>query len=55
MVQGYLDYKKNPNLKLGEIREYKGYSEAEIVTKKQKAMVDRVIINKNTGRMRSMY
>jgi hypothetical protein len=52
MMEGYLDYTENPNLKVGEIREQKHSFEAEIVTKNEGALVDKVIIDKITGWMR---
>jgi hypothetical protein len=52
MMEGYLDYTENPNLKVGEIREREDSFEAEIVTKKEGAVVDKVIIDKTTGGMR---
>lgn len=52
MMQGYLDYTGNPNLTLGNVEEKDGVFEGEIVTKKEGSLVDRVIIDKRTGRMR---
>ena len=52
MMQGYLDYTENPNLKLGDVRETEGFFEGEIVTKKESALVDKVRVDKKTGRMR---
>jgi hypothetical protein len=52
MMEGYLDYTGNPNLKLGEMREKDGFFEGEIVTKQEGALVDKVIVDKRTGRMR---
>jgi hypothetical protein len=51
-VEGYLDYTENPNLKVGKIRERTESFEAEIVTKKEGALVDKVITDKITGWMR---
>jgi len=52
MMEGYLDYTGNPNLSLGEVLEKEGFFEGEIVTKQEGALVDKVIIDKRTGRMR---
>lgn len=52
MMQSYLDYTGNPNLKLGKVEEKDGVFEGDIVTKKEGSLVDRVIIDKGTGRMR---
>ena len=54
-AENYLDYTGNPNLKVGEIHEKDGAFEAEIVTKKEGSLVDKVIIDKRTGRMRFTY
>jgi hypothetical protein len=55
IVKNYLNSTRNPNLKLGKIKD-EGYAfEAEIVTKKGGSLVDKVLVNKNTGWMRSVY
>ncbi len=55
IVENYLNSTRNPNLKLGKIKD-EGYAfEAEIVTKKNGSLVDKVLVNKNTGWMRSVY
>lgn len=55
ILQGHLDSTRNPNLKLGKIED-KGQSfEAEVVTKKEGALVDRLAVDKYTGRVRSVY
>jgi hypothetical protein len=54
ILEDYLKSKRNPNLKLGKIKD-DGYAfEAEIVTKNN-SLVDRILIDKNTGGMRSAY
>jgi hypothetical protein len=54
ILEDYLKSKKNPNLKLGKIKD-DGYAfEAEIVTK-DNSLVDRILVDKNTGTMRSAY
>jgi hypothetical protein len=54
ILEDYLKSKRNPNLKLGKIRD-DGYAfEAEIVTKGN-SLVDKILVDKNTGEMRSAY
>ena len=54
ILENYLKSKRNPNLKLGKIKD-DGYAfEAEIMTK-DNSLVDRILVDKNTGRMRSAY
>jgi hypothetical protein len=54
ILEDYLKSKRNPNLKLGKIRD-DGYAfEAEIVTKNN-SLVDKILVDKNTGEMRSAY
>ena len=54
MMKDYLKSSKNPNLKLGKIKDIGNGFEAEILTKKN-ALVDKVIIDKETGYIRSAY
>jgi hypothetical protein len=54
MVESRLKSSRNPNLKLGEIEDKVDYFEAEVRTKND-ALVDKLIIDKETGRMRSVY
>lgn len=54
IMEDYVKSTRNPNLKLGKIKD-RGYSyEAEVVTKSN-ALVDKILINKQTGRMSSAY
>jgi hypothetical protein len=54
MVENYLEATRNPNLKLGKIAD-KGYAfEADIVTK-DGSLVNKVLVDKNTGWMQSAY
>jgi hypothetical protein len=54
MMKDYLKSSRNPNLKLGKIKDT-GYAfEAEIKTRNN-ALVDRVLIDKTTGSVRSAY
>lgn len=55
ITESYLNATGNPNLKLGEIEQKDGVFEAEIVTKEEGSLVDKVIINRRTGRLRSIY
>jgi hypothetical protein len=54
ILGNYLRSTRNPNLKLGKIED-KGYAfEAEILTQKG-SLVDKILVDKNTGWMRSVY
>ncbi len=53
-VENYLRSTGNPSLKLGDIREKGENFEADILTK-DNSLVDKIIVNKNTGEMRSEY
>jgi len=54
MMKDYLKSSRNPNLKLGKIKDAGDSFEAEILTKKND-LVDRVHIDKATGYIRSAY
>jgi hypothetical protein len=54
MMKNYLKSSRNPNLKLGKIKDVGSAFEAEILTKKND-LVDRVHIDKETGYLRSAY
>ncbi|MFO7599131.1 MAG: hypothetical protein R6X27_04900 [Candidatus Desulfacyla sp.] len=54
MMKDYLKSTRNPNLKLGKIKDAGGAFEAEILTEKND-LVDRVHIDKATGYIRSAY
>jgi hypothetical protein len=54
MVQDYLASTRNPNLKLGKVKDEGSTFEAEIVTK-DGSLADKILIDKNTGWMRSGY
>jgi hypothetical protein len=54
-VENYLQSSRNPNLKLGEMKDKGSYFEADIVTKKGNSLVDKIYVDKNTGWMRSIY
>ncbi len=50
-VQNYLDSIRNPNLKIGDIKEQGNQYEVSIVTQ-DGSLVDRLFVNKDTGLMR---
>ena len=54
MMENYVQSTRNPNLKLGKITEKDYYFEAEIVTKND-SLVDKILVDKQTGWMRSVY
>lgn len=54
MLENYVQSTRNPNLKLGKITEKDQYFEAEIVTK-DNSLVDKIIVDKQTGWTRSIY
>jgi hypothetical protein len=54
MMDDYLKSTRNPNLKLGKIKDMGTAFEAEVLTKNN-SLVDRVLINKQTGRVNSAY
>lgn len=54
MLENYVQSTRNPNLKVGKIVEKDAYFEAEILTK-DNALVDKILVDKNTGWMRSVY
>jgi hypothetical protein len=54
MLENYVQSTRNPNLKLGKITDKEHYFEAEILTK-DNALVDKILVDKQTGWMRSVY
>ena len=54
MMTDYLKSSRNPNLKLGKIKDTGNAFEAEIRTRNN-ALVDRILIDKETGGIRSAY
>jgi len=52
ILQNYLNSRHNPNLKLGEIKDEGSFFEADLLTK-ENSLVDKLTVDKNTGRMRS--
>jgi hypothetical protein len=53
-IENMLEYSRNPNLKVGKIEDKGVYFEAEITTK-DGSLVDKLLVDKDTGRMRSVY
>lgn len=54
IVENYLKASRNPNLKVGKIKDAGNGFEAEIVTK-DKSLVDKVLVDKYSGWLRSVY
>ncbi len=55
IVENYLNSTRNPNLKLGKIKDEGSSFEVQIVTKNNDSLVDKVLVDKNTGWLRSAY
>ena len=54
ILENYIKNMRNPNLKLGKIKDAGTAFEAEIVTK-DNSLVDKIMVDKATGWMRSAY
>ena len=54
MVENYLRSKNNPNLKLGKIEDKGNAFEANIVTQNG-SLVNKILVDKDTGQMHSAY
>jgi len=54
LLENYLRSTRNPNLKLGKVEDKGNSFEAEVQTK-DGSLVDRIIVDKRTGWMRSAY
>lgn len=54
ILENYLRSTRNPNLKLGKVTEKGNYFEAEILTK-DNSLADKIIVDKYSGWMRSIY
>jgi hypothetical protein len=54
ILANYLKGTGNPNLRVGKIMEQGNYFEAEIVTK-EGSLVDKILVDRYTGWMRSIY
>jgi len=55
IVENYLNSTRNPNLKLGKIKDEGSAFEVDIVTKNNGTLVDKVLVSKDTGWLRSVY
>ena len=53
-VENYLNSRRNPNLKMGKIED-KGNDFVVDIETKDGSLVDKIVVNKYTGWMRSMY
>jgi hypothetical protein len=54
ILENYLSSTRNPNLKLGKIEDKGNAFEGEILTQKG-SLVDKILVDKNTGWMHSVY
>ena len=54
-LENYLQSTRNPNLKLGKIEDKGNAFQGDIVTAKDGSLVDKILIDKYTGWMRSAY
>ena len=54
IFEDYLISKDNPNLKLGKIKDEGSFFEADLLTN-DNSLVDKLMVNKDTGRMRIAY
>jgi hypothetical protein len=54
IFKDYLNSRHNPNLKLGKIKDEGASFEADLLTK-DNSLVDKLIVDKDTGRIRSAY
>jgi hypothetical protein len=55
IMENYMSSIRNPNLKLGEVREKGGDFEADILTKKGNDVVNKIFVDKETGRVSFEY
>ena len=53
-VENYLQSTRNPNLKVGKIQQKDNQYEVDVETK-EGALVDKILVDKDTGRMKSAY
>jgi len=53
-LENYIDSRHNPNLRLGKIKDEGSFFEADLLTK-DNSLVDKLMVDKNTGRVRSAY
>ena len=55
IVENYLNSTRNPNLKLGKIKDEGPAFEVDIVTKNNGALVDKMLVSKDTGWLHLAY
>jgi len=55
ILNDYLQSLRNPNLKIGEIKDKDSVFEAKILTNKNEDLVDIILVNKYTGWIQSAY
>jgi len=55
ILENYLRSTRNPNLKLGEVKDEGSYFEGDIVTKKEGALADKLAVDKDTGWIHPAY
>jgi len=55
IVENYLNATRNPNLKVGKIKDEGSAFEFDIVTKSNGSLVDKILVNKDTGWLRLIY
>jgi hypothetical protein len=55
ILENYLKSTRNPNLKLGKIEDKGNAFQGDIVTAKDGSLVDKILVDKYTGWMRSAY
>jgi hypothetical protein len=54
IVEDYLQSTRNPNLKMGAVKDVDNAFEVEIMTKNN-ALVDKILVDKSSGWLRSAY
>jgi hypothetical protein len=54
IFEDYLSSRHNPNLKLGEIKDEGSFFEVDLLTH-DNSLADKLIVDKDTGRIRSAY
>jgi hypothetical protein len=55
ILENYLKSTRNPNLKLGDVKDEGSYFEGDIVTKKEGSLADRLAVDKDTGWIHPLY
>jgi hypothetical protein len=55
ILENYLRSTRNPNLKLGDVKDEGSYFEGDIVTKKGGSLADKLAVDKDTGWLHPVY